>query len=185
MQITYALIDVLGEKLFVATADGKVVYATFVDEDSSLGVDGSYCVANQAMSIGVERLEEFLRGSSVNIDALKPDYGVVKRVFDLALSGVEEGGGEYLLLGGTEFQKKVWQSLLTIKHGQVVGYVDVAKAIGNRKAVRAVASAIAKNNIAYLIPCHRVVCADGSVGGYRWGQGVKRRLLSAEKQKSS
>ncbi|MES2985843.1 MAG: methylated-DNA--[protein]-cysteine S-methyltransferase [Patescibacteria group bacterium] len=81
---------------------------------------------------------------------------------------------------GTPFQKKVWNALLKIKKGEVKTYAQVAEMIGMPTAVRAVASAIAKNNIAILIPCHRVVRSDGTLGEYRWGKELKKKLLQSE-----
>lgn len=81
---------------------------------------------------------------------------------------------------GTDFQKQVWKALLKIKKGQTRTYAEVAQMIGKPTAVRAVASAIAKNNIAILIPCHRVVRSDGSVGEYRWASGLKKKILKTE-----
>ena len=84
---------------------------------------------------------------------------------------------------GTAFQIKVWQFLLSIREGDVLSYGEVAKKIDNPKAVRAVASACARNRIGVLIPCHRVLRGDGSLGGYRWGADRKRTLLDAERQR--
>lgn len=81
---------------------------------------------------------------------------------------------------GTPFQKQVWKALLKIKRGQTKTYTDIAKMIGKPTAVRAVASAIAKNNIAILVPCHRVIRNDGTLGEYRWGKELKKKLLQSE-----
>ncbi|MES2623367.1 MAG: MGMT family protein [Patescibacteria group bacterium] len=81
---------------------------------------------------------------------------------------------------GTPFQQKVWKALLKIKKGQTKTYSQVAEMIGMPTAVRAVASAIARNNIAILIPCHRVIRSDGKIGEYRWGSQMKRDLLQSE-----
>lgn len=78
---------------------------------------------------------------------------------------------------GTAFQIQVWQFLLSIKEGDVMSYGEVAGHIGNSKAVRAVGTACGKNRIGILIPCHRVLRGDGSLGGYRWGLERKRMLL--------
>ncbi len=83
-------------------------------------------------------------------------------------------------LTGTPFQKQVWQFLKTIPSGKTYSYSDLAKAIGQPKAIRAVASACAKNQIAMIIPCHRIVPKSGGVGQYRWGAERKRKLLSME-----
>jgi len=81
---------------------------------------------------------------------------------------------------GTAFQQRVWQALREIPAGQTVSYADVAKRIGEPKAVRAVAQACGANTIAVAIPCHRVVRTDGSLSGYRWGVERKRALLEKE-----
>ena len=83
---------------------------------------------------------------------------------------------------GTAFQMKVWNYLQGIPHGQVQSYGEVAAAIGEPKAVRAVARACALNRIAILIPCHRVIRGNGELGGYRWGLGRKRALLELERR---
>lgn len=81
---------------------------------------------------------------------------------------------------GTPFQKKVWEALRKIKKGETKTYREVAEMIGAPTAVRAVASAIARNNIAILIPCHRVIRSDGSIGEFRWGKDLKKKLLQSE-----
>lgn len=83
-------------------------------------------------------------------------------------------------LKGTAFQMKVWQFLRQIPPGKPISYADLASAVGNPKAVRAAASACARNRVAVLVPCHRVLRGDGSLGGYRWGLDMKRQLLAAE-----
>tara|TARA_B100000378_G_C17931766_1_gene373505 strand:- start:67 stop:585 length:519 start_codon:yes stop_codon:yes gene_type:complete len=85
-----------------------------------------------------------------------------------------------VMLEGSEFQQKVWQALMSIPFGSTVSYTEVAAMINQPTAVRAVASAVAKNNVAYFIPCHRVVPASGGVGRYRWGQETKAMLLERE-----
>jgi methylated-DNA-[protein]-cysteine S-methyltransferase len=86
---------------------------------------------------------------------------------------------------GTKFQLKVWNYLKKIPRGKVTSYLEVAKAIGKPKAFRAVANAVGKNPYPPLIPCHRVIRSDGSLGGYSGKGGIKekRRLLLKEKVK--
>jgi methylated-DNA-[protein]-cysteine S-methyltransferase len=81
---------------------------------------------------------------------------------------------------GTVFQQSVWRYLATIPYGQSVSYQDVANAIGNPKAVRAVGAANGKNPIAIIVPCHRVVGKNGSLTGYAWGMEAKSWLLKHE-----
>lgn len=81
---------------------------------------------------------------------------------------------------GTAFQERVWSALRQIPSGKTASYADIAKAIGQPSAVRAVASACANNKIALAIPCHRVIRTDGSLSGYRWGVERKKALLQRE-----
>ena len=86
-----------------------------------------------------------------------------------------------LILSGTHFQQKVWQGLMAIPPGTTLSYQRVAKNLGIPRATRAVANAIGANDLAYLIPCHRVIRSDKTLGGYQWGLKVKKALLKAEK----
>lgn len=82
---------------------------------------------------------------------------------------------------GTAFQLEVWKYLQTIPYGEVRSYSEVAAAIGKPSAVRAVASACARNHVALLVPCHRVIRGDGALSGYRWGLERKRVLIDQER----
>jgi methylated-DNA-[protein]-cysteine S-methyltransferase len=81
---------------------------------------------------------------------------------------------------GTDFQKKVWEQLSKIPYGQTYSYSDVARKIKNAKAVRAVGSANGKNPLCIIVPCHRVIAADGTLGGYSGGLPMKIKLLEGE-----
>ena len=83
---------------------------------------------------------------------------------------------------GTPFQKSVWKALLAIPYGETRSYKDIAEAIGNPKAARAVGMANNRNPIPIIIPCHRVIGADGSLVGYGGGLGIKKFLLTLEKK---
>ena len=85
-------------------------------------------------------------------------------------------------LRATAFQLKVWRELQAIPAGETRSYSEVAAAIGQPSASRAVANACARNPVALVIPCHRIIRADKSLGGYRWGIERKRALLEAERQ---
>ena len=87
---------------------------------------------------------------------------------------------ERLDLRGTVFQLRVWQALRQIPRGETRTYSQLAREMGDAKATRAVARACALNRVSVLVPCHRVVGADGSLTGYRWGVERKRKLLEAE-----
>ncbi len=102
---------------------------------------------------------------------------VAQRLFERAR---KTGAPLPLVVRGTNFQVKVWEALLRIPPGQVASYQDVAHALGLPKATRAVATAVAQNPIAYLIPCHRVIRQTGAFGEYRWGAPRKQALLAWE-----
>ena len=85
---------------------------------------------------------------------------------------------------GTEFQKKVWQALREIPFGQTRSYLDLANSIGSAKAVRAVGAANGKNPLSIVVPCHRVVGADGALTGFAGGLEVKAKLLAHERCRS-
>ena len=82
---------------------------------------------------------------------------------------------------GSEFQKKVWKALLDIPYGQTRTYKEIAIAIGNEKACRAVGMANNRNSISIIIPCHRVIGANGKLVGYGGGLDIKEKLLNIEK----
>ena len=86
-----------------------------------------------------------------------------------------------LALKGTPFQMQVWEALLRIPEGRVVAYGDLAKALGEPGASRAVGTAVGQNPIAWLIPCHRVIQGSGALGAYHWGPGRKRAMLALER----
>lgn len=88
-----------------------------------------------------------------------------------------------LLVKGTNFQINVWKALLNLPNGVVSTYQDIANYLERPKSVRAVASAIGKNHIGYLIPCHRVIAKSGAMSGYRWGCERKKILIAYESVK--
>jgi AraC family transcriptional regulator of adaptative response/methylated-DNA-[protein]-cysteine methyltransferase len=90
-----------------------------------------------------------------------------------------------LLLKGTNFQIKVWQAIMKIPEGKVVSYEDLARAVGNPGASRAVGNAVGKNTVAYIIPCHRVIKRVGIIGNYHWGPERKKALLGWEWAKTA
>lgn len=91
------------------------------------------------------------------------------------------GGGEARLhLIGAPFQIKVWEALLQVPSGHVTTYSDLATAVGHPAAQRAVGTAVGRNPISWLIPCHRALRKAGGLGGYHWGLGIKRAMLAWE-----
>jgi AraC family transcriptional regulator of adaptative response/methylated-DNA-[protein]-cysteine methyltransferase len=104
---------------------------------------------------------------------------IASRVFPPTSTGLNEQPFA-LYLRGTEFQLRVWQAVLQIRKGQCRSYQQLADELEKPTAVRAVASAVARNPIGYLVPCHRVICSNGQTGQYRWGAKRKQRLIEWE-----
>jgi len=102
------------------------------------------------------------------------------RQINAVLEGRQEARSIALDLQGTPFQKRVWQTLLKVPRGTTWSYSQLAEKIGNPRAVRAVASACARNPVGLIVPCHRILRCDGSLGGYYWGAERKRALLDME-----
>jgi AraC family transcriptional regulator of adaptative response/methylated-DNA-[protein]-cysteine methyltransferase len=104
------------------------------------------------------------------------------RAKTVARSIFESGGNREvgLHLLGTPWQIKVWQALLAIPSGKVVTYGSIAARMGDKKASRAVGTAVGRNPISWLIPCHRVLGSDGALHGYHWGLARKRSMLAVE-----
>src|SRR5690606_16001638 len=100
---------------------------------------------------------------------------LLDQVFSGDVDGLELG------VAGSDFDLRVWNMLLEIRPGMTVSYSALAQRLGIPKAARAVGSALARNCIGYLIPCHRVIRADGTISRYRWGADVKQALLAWER----
>ncbi|MBD5780945.1 methylated-DNA--[protein]-cysteine S-methyltransferase [Pelagicoccus sp. NFK12] len=99
------------------------------------------------------------------------------------LAGVfsgEPGKGLRALVRGTDFQVRVWQALIQVPAGSLVSYGQLAAAIGKPEASRAVGTAVGRNELAFLIPCHRVIRETGVIGNYRWGRDRKRAIIAWE-----
>ena len=91
-----------------------------------------------------------------------------------------QGGEAKLHLIGAPFQIKVWEALLQVPSGHVTTYSEIARVIDRPKAVRAVGTAVGRNPISWLIPCHRALRMSGGLGGYHWGLPFKRAMLAYE-----
>ena len=111
---------------------------------------------------------------------LVEDCGQVQALADTLFAKPYKPTALRLLLKGTHFQVQVWRALLHVGAGQLIGYRSLAELCGYPRASRAVGSAMARNRIAYLIPCHRVIREDGNWGGYRWGLERKLALRGGE-----
>jgi len=128
-------------------------------------------------------LHFFLQNSDHRVQKLKNKFLPQKGLYNkLIIKEVEL----YLkkikisILEGTYLQKEVWKQLTKITYGKTISYSDLASKTSNPTAVRAVASAVGKNPIGIVVPCHRVISKDGSLGGYAWGLKMKAKLLDIE-----
>jgi len=136
------------------------------------------------LSIGGMPLRDFLRELEVGF-GVRPvkdagPFGTLVRELDGYFAGEVKDFSARLDLNGTEFQMRVWSKLLKVKYGTVRTYGWLANAVGNPDAARAVGGALNRNPVPIIVPCHRIVGASGSLGGYACGLDIKRRLLELE-----
>lgn len=137
-----------------------------------------YLVASEDKLFGIHWDEqEVKKGTNVVIEMTENQIGEY-------LEGTRESFNIPLDLKGTEFQKKVWKQLQKIPFGKTISYKQLAERVGNPKASRAVGSANGKNPISIIVPCHRVIASDGSLGGYYGGCDLKTKLLEIENSKT-
>ena len=139
-------------------------------------------VCNVSLRESEEGAEDTLRARFPRAE-IRRDDGALKPALDSVLARIAGRRLDDALpldLQGTDFQRDVWNQLLAIPPGSTRSYLDVAQAIKRPKATRAVAQACGANPVAVVVPCHRVVMSDGSIGGYSGLPGVKKALLAAE-----
>jgi AraC family transcriptional regulator of adaptative response/methylated-DNA-[protein]-cysteine methyltransferase len=148
------------------------------------GVCGLSFVPPRGQALALESLAKVWRNARIAEDAAGTKR-IVQRIFSGSGLGERAAEGPLpLLLRGTNFQLKVWEALLAIPVGSVTTYEEIARRIGSPGSARAVGTAVGRNPIAYLIPCHRVIRGTGELGGYRWGPGRKRLMLACEAERS-
>ncbi len=162
MKINYTVTDCELGKLLVARTKRGICSVTFGDSAEELARGLAEEFPNADIAEGAEDLKNAVAS------ILKYLEGKQRRLI-LPLD-----------LQATAFQMQVWDFLRKIPYGETRSYAEVAEALGDRKKVRAVAQACARNRVAMVIPCHRVVASDGKLSGYRWGVERKRRLLEKE-----
>ncbi|AST05526.1 methylated-DNA--[protein]-cysteine S-methyltransferase [Anoxybacillus flavithermus] len=128
---------------------------------------------------GIERIDVVERGRDQNEKVAEPLMQSLEEL-EQYFQKKRTSFSMPLKLVGTPFQLRVWEALQTIPYGQTVSYADIAKQIGQPKAVRAVGNAVGNNPITIVVPCHRVVRTGGGLGGYAWGTERKKWLLTHE-----
>lgn len=143
-----------------------------------MGTDKGLCGMGFAAEMGPEPAFEDLIRRWPKADFVEDPTAL--RPWVLAAFGTDGMGKTPLHLIGAPFQIKVWEALMRIPTGHVTTYSEIAGTIGNPKAVRAVGTAVGRNPISFLIPCHRALRRDGTLGGYHWGLPVKRAILAWE-----
>ena len=132
--------------------DGKLIVASFINDSP---VTKTETVTSSVLNEAIKQLDEYFAGT--------------RKKFELPLHP-----------SGTDFQQTVWKQLLKIPFAETITYLHMAKRLGNVKSIRAAASANGKNPLAIIIPCHRVVGADGKLTGYAGGLHRKQWLLDHE-----
>lgn len=114
------------------------------------------------------------------VDAVPPNKVAIEQILQY-LEGARTEFDVELDLRGTPFQRAVWDALCEIPYGETRSYADIAHAVGRPGGQRAVGMANNANPVALIVPCHRVIAADGSLGGYGGGTAVKAKLLAMER----
>jgi AraC family transcriptional regulator of adaptative response/methylated-DNA-[protein]-cysteine methyltransferase len=145
-----------------------------------MGTDKGICGIGFAGETGVDAAMADLTGRWPKADFVEDP--MMLRPWVLQAFGAGDGSLSTapLFLIGAPFQIKVWEALLAIPSGQVTTYSEIAQAVGNPRAVRAVGTAVGRNPVSWLIPCHRALRKSGGLGGYHWGLPVKRAMLAYE-----
>lgn len=162
LKIQYGFTDTPFGKALIATTTRGICHLHFV-------------IKNEKLSL-YELKQRFPMGDLI------PNQTLVNK---LANTVFKQKNSVDILAIGSPFQIKVWEALLKIPDGYVASYKDIATLTDNPKAARAVGSAIASNQIGYLIPCHRVIKSNGIIGNYRWGHLKKQALLCFESAKNN
>ena len=169
LQITYGFHGTPFGECLLATTERGICALHFVQ--------GWHFVQGNARSAALEQLTSHWPQASF-AEAPSQTQPLVDQIF--APGAIQGSRPFHLLLKGTNFQVKVWQALLSIPPGAMVSYQDVAAGIGKPNSARAVGGALAKNPVAYLIPCHRVISKAGQAHRYRWGTTRKKAMLGWE-----
>lgn len=163
----------------------NITYGTYESYNNNLGdihigttSKGICFFAFSPLNKAVSDMKNLWNKSSFIKDNEKASL-IIKKIFS------NKNIGYNLLITGTEFQTRVWNQLLKIPYGSTCSYEEIAKQLGDTKLTRAVARAITKNNVAYLIPCHRVINKSGNINKYRWGTDIKIQLLQSERNETN
>jgi AraC family transcriptional regulator, regulatory protein of adaptative response / methylated-DNA-[protein]-cysteine methyltransferase len=167
VSISYATLDTPAGLMMIAASDRGICFVAFGDSEAEL----------------FERLRGEYRNAAIEPmrDREHPQFRAWVEAIARHLRGAQSHLDLPLDIRATAFQMRIWKYLQQIPYGDVQSYSEVARAIGAPTAARAVARACAANPVAVVVPCHRVIRADGAAGGYRWGLPRKRALIDSER----
>lgn len=166
LELRWSLVPTaLGQALVAVTERG--VCAVLLGEDAG--------------ALEADLRAEFPRAALQRVDAGRDEF-LAPRVRAVADALSHRAGAVPVELIGTAFQQRVWEALMRIPAGETRSYAELADSLGMPRGARAVARACAGNRVAVLVPCHRVIRGDGSLGGYRWGLPRKQALLDSERR---
>ena len=166
-RIAYSIVDSPLGRLLVAATDKGICFVSLGEDDAAL--------------------EEILRQEFPKAHSLQRDDRAIAPSLEAILAFLEGQTPDVALpldIQATAFQRRVWQELRAIPVGETRSYAEIAKALGQPTAQRAVGQACANNPVALVVPCHRALRADGGLGGYRWGPARKERLLDREAERA-
>ncbi|MGH8106356.1 MAG: methylated-DNA--[protein]-cysteine S-methyltransferase [Arenimonas sp.] len=164
LQIRYTILETrLGMTLIAATERGICAIA----------------LGDKENKLEDELREEFPAADLKRVDAGRDEF-IAPKVASVVDFLAGKKSQVSLELMGTAFQQRVWQALMKIPVGETLSYAELAGKLRMPNAARAVASACAKNKCAVVVPCHRIIRGDGSLGGYRWGLPLKEKILAGE-----
>jgi methylated-DNA-[protein]-cysteine S-methyltransferase len=165
--------------------NGKLKYVTFDTRMGWVGILGSpegirrTTLPQASADAARQRLGKEAAGAEPSHHLFENLTARLKRYFQGERASFPD---ELNLTGATPFQVRVWQAARLIPHGETRSYRWLAAQAGNQKAARAVGTALARNPLPIIVPCHRVVASNGGLGGFSGGLEMKRRLLSLEAQ---
>ncbi len=162
--IQYSFADSIFGKIIMASTEKGICYLAFMEEE--------------------EEAFQLLFKTFPNASYLENQTKMHLNALQLFSKDQNHGAALNLHLKGSPFQLKVWEALLKIPGGKLATYGSIAEELNNPKACRAVGSAIGKNPIAFIIPCHRVIQSTGIFGGYHWGTTRKTAMIGWEAAKA-
>lgn len=169
---------------FARKGEGLTIYWGWFESPFGLslvmGTERGICGIGFASEMGEEAAMKDLVSRWPNADFVEDP--MMLRPWALTAYGAGDQSAEKtpLYMIGAPFQIKVWEALLQVPSGHVTTYSEIAQAIGSPRAVRAVGTAVGRNPVSFLIPCHRALRKSGGLGGYHWGIPVKRAILAWE-----